>query len=556
MNKRLRRRDWLIATAVSLLTALLLLLPYWLAYTTAVPDTTFTGVLMNPEDSQTYFAKMLNGYDGSWFYTIPFTPERPQPAFLGAFYVALGRLARLLDLSLQTVWHAARFLTGFIMFLTIFYFIRRQVTERRTQWVAFLLAVFGSGFGWLLFLLNQPYWLDAFPVDFKMPEAHPFFSALTFPHIALATAVILLSFHFLLRVFAHPHSSQSWRDAVVAGIFLLLLGLLHPIMIYLMIAIWGFYWILLAAQARRVLWRRGFLLVAAFAIPGLLYVYYAYSLFADPVLAAWNNQRQGTVSPPWPHYLIAFGPFLLLAALHARRALRNPKSEIRNQSFLWIWTATTVALIYAPLSSQRRFIQGVHIPLAIFAAAGFTHVVLPWLESRRFWQALLRRPRYEAGKMRVFITALFILFMSLSNLYVFASVSVSAVIQQPDPLFRPTAEIEATRWLRRNARPDAVVLGAYQTGNYVAAHSGLRAVVGHWAETGNFAEKETAVTQFFAADTSPAARQAILDRYDVAYIWHGPRERELGAFDPATLPGVDPVYQDDSITIYRRETVE
>jgi uncharacterized membrane protein len=101
-----------------------------------------------------------------------------------------------------------------------------------------------------------------------------------------------------------------------------------------------------------------------------------------------------------------------------------------------------------------------------------------------------------------------------------------------------------------------VLLGAYQTGNYVAAHSGLRVVVGHWAETGDFAEKETAVAQFFTTATSPAARQAILDRYDVAYIWYGPRERELGGFDPTALPGAAPVYRNDSITIYRRETRE
>ena len=42
-------------------------------------------------------------------------------------------------------------------------------------------VILGSGLGWVLFLFGQTYWLGAFPVDFKMPEAHLFFSAMTLP---------------------------------------------------------------------------------------------------------------------------------------------------------------------------------------------------------------------------------------------------------------------------------------------------------------------------------------------------------------------------------------
>ena len=49
------------------------------------PGLSFTGILMNPEDSQTYFAKMLQGYNGRFLYTIPFTPEPHDPAFVGVF---------------------------------------------------------------------------------------------------------------------------------------------------------------------------------------------------------------------------------------------------------------------------------------------------------------------------------------------------------------------------------------------------------------------------------------------------------------------------------------
>ncbi|MCZ7672654.1 MAG: hypothetical protein M5U34_38820 [Chloroflexi bacterium] len=102
-------------------------------------------------------------------------------------------------------------------------------------------------------------------------------------------------------------------------------------------------------------------------------------------------------------------------------------------------------LIYAPLNSQRRFIQGVHVPLSILAAAGFVAVVVPWFLSTRFVRRLLTNPRYTAVKLSRFITAVFLLIMSLSNLYLWASVSTSAVIQQPDPLFRPADELARRR---------------------------------------------------------------------------------------------------------------
>jgi uncharacterized membrane protein len=95
-----------------------------------------------------------------------------------------------------------------------------------------------------------------------------------------------------------------------------------------------------------------------------------------------------------------------------------------------------------------------------------------------------------------------------------------------------------------------VVLGAYQTGNWVAARAGNRVVLGHWAETVAVGEKETAVSQFFAVATADSWRQALLRRYGIRYVWHGPREQALGTFNPATAPYLHPVYRNDTITLY------
>ena len=57
-------KEWIIVGLVTVFMLLATAVPYWLATTTTQPDQFFTGTLMNPEDSQTYFAKMQQGFDG------------------------------------------------------------------------------------------------------------------------------------------------------------------------------------------------------------------------------------------------------------------------------------------------------------------------------------------------------------------------------------------------------------------------------------------------------------------------------------------------------------
>ena len=545
------RKEWALALLVGLAMVGITAVPYLLATLAAQPGTIFTGTLMNPEDSQTYFAKMLQGYDGRWLYTIVFTAEPHQPAFLGGFYFFLGHIARSTGLTIVTVWHLARAVSVLLLTTAVYGFTAFFVADRRTRLTGFLTAVFGAGLGWLLFLLNQPYWLDTFPVDFKMPEAHLFFTSLTFPHIILSTALLLASFWALLQAFAHQSSPRGWAFAALASVVNLSLSILHPLLVYVIVLTGGLYWLFLTIQARRILWREGFLLVAALVLPGLLNLYYGYTLLTNDVLRGWDAQREATVSPPWPHLLLAYGPLLLLAGLHALRQWRSGIKMSPRWLFLWTWVAATALLVYAPLNSQRRFVQGVHVSLSILAAAGWVEVALPWLLGTRPLRAILTHDRYSEPGLTRFFSALFLLVISLSNLYVFASVTTSAIIQQPDLLFRPTDEVTAVQWLRDNTPRTAVVLGDYETGNYVAGQAGNPVVLGHWAETIDFEAKTAVVAQFYSAAASDDWRQAYLDETQTQYVWYGPREQLLGGFQPGTAVYLHPIYRQGTITIYK-----
>jgi hypothetical protein len=539
--------EWLLAAGVALAATLLLLIPYVLGYALAQPGTEFTGILMNPEDSNSYFAKMLQGYHGQWMYSIPFTPEDHAPAFLGGFYIGLGHLARIVNIDLVTIWHIARVLLGLILFLTTFVFIAHFVPDKATRWTAYLLSVFGSGLGWILFLLNQPHWLGAFPVDFKMPEAHLFFTALTFPHVELGTVLIMLSFMIVERAFAgiarNPADTHVWAWGILAGIVNLAVTVVYPFLIYLIGTTLGFYWVWKCVQTRRVLLRQGLLTALTILVPAPLILYYAVTLLTNPVLRAWEAQSV-TASPPWPHYLVAYGLLLLLALV---LLWRRPNARF---ALLWSWLLAVALLVYAPLNSQRRFVEGVHVPLSILAAAGLCEVVLASLGSTRWFQRVSERPGYTAEGLKRLSVISFLAFTSVSNIYVLLSISVTTAWQQPYPLFRSREEVAATRWLQVNASRQARVLGAYETGNWIAARAGNRVILGHWAETVDWETRFDEVARFYSRNTDDAWRTALLDRYHIRYVFAGPRERALGDFDPSQASYLEPVFSNRDVALY------
>ncbi|MEZ4595010.1 MAG: hypothetical protein R3D55_28290 [Chloroflexota bacterium] len=531
-----------MALGVAVATAVLTLIPYWLGNLLTPDNLVYMQLIMNPEDAQTYWAKMLQGFDGAWLYTIPFTPEPHAAAGVGVFYVWLGQLARGLGVSLTAVWHGSRFVASIILFLTTFHFVAAFLADRRARWTAYLLAIFGSGLGWLLFVLGQNFWLGAFPVDFKQPGAHLFFTALTFPHISLGTAVILLDVLALNKICA-PFSvvGNRWRWAVLAGLANVILG--SPIHFDLhcggngphlhpshhpttphFVANW-------LANRHHIPHPRT-------AVP-LLFVRLAQQRSVPPVGCPGRYARR-TVAPL---------PGCLWATAAAGRAVLVETTRKTAQfTILWLWIFTAALLLYSPAATATLH-PGVHVPLAVLAAAGFVDIVLPRWQNGRFWQKLINHPRYTTPKLRRFVI-IFLLGMSLSNIYLWLDVTRIAVLEQPDLLFRPAAEMEAINWLRENGEKTAVLLGSYQTGNLVAAQAGQRVMLGHWAETVNFVAKETAVNQFFAADTSNTWRKTLLTDYSIDIVWYGPREEALGDFNPTTADFLTPAYQNDAVTIF------
>ena len=78
---------------------LAIVLPFVIAALVGGPQRVFVGFLFNPIDGATYLAKMYEGLMGQWRFTLPYTAEPGQGAYLFLFYLFLGHLARWTGLS-------------------------------------------------------------------------------------------------------------------------------------------------------------------------------------------------------------------------------------------------------------------------------------------------------------------------------------------------------------------------------------------------------------------------------------------------------------------------
>jgi uncharacterized membrane protein len=191
-----------------------------------------------------------------------------------------------------------------------------------------------------------------------------------------------------------------------------------------------------------------------------------------------------------------------------------------------------------------------HVGLSMLATYGLVTSFLPWLLASRLVTKLTSHPRYTIAGLERFFLFVVLVFLSISNFYLLADVSITSALRQPSPFFRTEAEIWAVDWLQENAHEGDVILASSSTGNFLAARVANPIVIGHWAETPDYAQKILEFEKYFAPETPDDWRQLLLSKYGVDYLWYGPIERRLGEYDPATAQFLEPSYNREGIAIY------
>lgn len=518
-----RKWVWFFAIIVMIVTSI----PYLTGFLTQGEDWRFTGFVFGVEDGNSYIAKMLRGSTGEWLFRSPYSAARQKGVIAFLPYLLLGKLTIFpgADHSqLVILFHIFRFLAGIAMIFATYDFLAIYIKKETWRRWALAIITLGGGLGWVLILFGRVKWLGSLPLDLTSPESFGFLAIYGLPHLAIARALMLWG----LRAFL------VGKRIFIPGLYWFLLGFFQPLDAIIAWIVIGIYFLLSSVNTFReketcklvdwfMLQRNAVWILVSVLLSSPMVIYTFIRFRVDEYLRNWTAQNQ-IISPHPVHYLLAY----ILIAAFVVFGVKSIRKEFPDLGWLLIgWVGILPILVYSPTIIQRRLAEGVWVALVILAVKPFTRDDSP-LSYR--WTYLW---------IFTFPTTLLLLVGGVQTAY-----------HPGPPAFRPTEEVESFLDLKKDAQKDTVILCSHETGNALPAWTPVHVVLGHGPETANYGQVKKDVNAFYDKGTSPAQRKALVDEYDIDYIYWGPAEQLIGKWNPEAADFLIPYYQDNRYHIY------
>ncbi len=528
MNYLKNRKDALI---LAVLVVLITLIPYLVGYSSQGEEWRFTGFVIGVEDGNSYIAKMLAGAAGDWLFKSPYSSQNQQGVVAFLPYILLGKLASGPGQHEQLIalFQLFRILGVFLVVLASYDFITIFICNKNLRMWALALIILGGGSGWVLVLLQQKHFLGSVPLEFISPESFGFLGLLGFPHLAVARALLLWGMGSYLKK----------TKGYLAGLFWLILGLFQPMVVVIAWAVISIHSLItifdLVISKKLSVIDNLFEIKDTFKKPlqaiflsSPIVLYTGIAFLSDPYLIGWASQNW-LPSPHIGHYIIAYGLLLPLVYPGLRTLLKNNRER---GLLITGWLVMLPILIYAPVNTQRRLVEGAWVIIVVCALAFF-------LEKAEFnW-------KWKGYLMLAFPSTLILMIGSITTAYNLA-----------EPVFRPLNEIEMF-WFIDNRSPDRpVVLSSFETGNNLPAWIPARVVFGHGPESIGKNKIEEDLEILFSQSANGSQWKDIWEYYDVDYLVWGPIERRQWDLEPEYLGELNRIYRDGLYSIYELNEIE
>ena len=511
------RDVWIIWLALAVLTTL----PYIAAALRTPSGFVFSGVLTAYDDTFTYFAWMRLAADGHLLMCDPFTAEPQHCEFFLPLWSVLGLVSRVTHIPIPLTFHGTRLLAALGMMLVARGVVGSVIRSRNRVRFSLWLYVMSGGFGWLVYVLNNRGDIyggagTSGSADLNLPEAIAFRSMFSQVHFIVGATLVCGA----IKLFFNSIVEKRTNRGLMAGVLVSLLAVVHPYIVVVVcgvaaVALISTRWLNNTGQTVRASYYSTAPVALAFCvgtIPGVAYA--GYLNRSNEVLREWLRVTDTFSPPPW-EYALGFGIVGVLAVMGFFLMWSRPAPYGR---LLTIWAVVQAALLYAPMSIQRRFVEGLQLPLVIAAA-----VALFWIARRMF-----RGP--GAARKRKILLAGTLVFASLTNFgFLIGQVAAQgAGTASTDPRRYLSVDlVEAFDWLRANSEADDVVFSSYLTGNVLPSATGLRVFLGHYAQTLRSDEKGAQVTAFYGNEMSEETTRKLFAEQRVRFVIYGPFEKEI-----------------------------
>ncbi len=224
---------------------------------------------------------------------------------------------------------------------------------------------------------------------------------------------------------------------MLASLASLALGFIHPYTLLLADLVPALYWALEGLRTHRVAWRKWVVLAMMGVLQAPLILYDLWVFRTQSVFAGWLTQNV-TLSPPARIYLAGYGVLLVLGAIGTVVWARQGGQGL---AFPLLWIGLVAVLVYLPWNLQRRFLEGVQVPLGLLAGVGLGKGPLPLGKKRWLWLA----------------QAIVVLLTAISNLYLTAGLTLMTANRAPN-MFWAADVLSGVDWLGEHASPDETVL--------------------------------------------------------------------------------------------------
>jgi len=472
-----------------------------------------------------YIMFQRQAWEGKWWLTNQCTTNSPQNSYFNVEWWFLGRMARLLHISVIGFFHVDRCLSVFLFLFAVYYFLAIIFDSIYQRKFVLLLITFGSGFGWFIGVLNH-YLHLSLPLSWDMEGIQIFSYLVCKPHFIRSITLAVLMYAFLIRGF----QTGKTKYFILCGIMALLHSLMRPYLIpesYIMFALVP---VLFCAIQKKFEWKWFYLCAIPAVIHAPAILYYLWVSVSDALgMSGWSENYQFMGKPGFLiEYVLGIGWTWMICMIFFVYLVKKCRERISFLViFVWLMVAWGICNLYPYWKAgQESGLYAFLIVPPILSVIG----PYPWIndyitQHTTTENKVLRFLSFLFSK-KLLLAILIILISIPTTIFVYYSMFRDLKYGHPQwAYFLSEDENAVLEYLKKNGKEEDVVIASPKTSQFIFAFTPCRTVTGHFMLTKDYAPKTGDVFRFYTCGDL-STMEEILKKYKVKYILDGLYEQE------------------------------
>lgn len=541
-SNRERTHIVIIITIVILLTSI----PYLYGHLNKVEGYFYNGIhSLSHGDFSVYYSYINQIRDGQILIYNNFALEESQRGIFNIFWFISGLFARITNLSASNTLFIIKILLippAILLFYTFIGVFFKKINDKIT---ALWILSFSSGIGTFAipFLIShietKPF---DWPIDYWVPESNTFLTLYHIPH-SIASLMLMISIYFLIIKAIHTGSTKKALTAGICGLVLFNFHPYHVITINMIISIYLLKELIIRPK-QWILYVKIFL---AWFIPSTLSVIYHYILIVTDFTIGVRAGQNITTTPPFIYIILGYGFLFLFAVIGLYYYFRNKKNietETELFDFVVIWFIVNTIMLYFPITFQRRFLTGYHIPIVLLTVYSFNFL------KEYFYIRKLKGNNY----LLITLTVIFLGLSSLTNVIRDIIFVKNANIN----FYTPIELKETMKWLQqRNDKFTTLTYDEFQDNEpfspsvWIPAYINRKTYISHDHETLFYYDKKNLLKKLME-DNNETRWNDFYKNFNIGYVL----VKNNGSGSYYNVTSLEEVYRNKRYLIYKTDLIQ